>query len=517
MASAEVKAAGSDWILSNPWPWLLVGLAAASTAFLLARVVGDEFSGVRFVLLVVGLGTAGAAVGLQLHWPGARLSPVWHRRAGLGVVFANALVALVAVLFFAIRLREYRAEVEWLTGGETFFWLLVALWSGFAALYLPRRVLREEAREGVESAAILTLAAAVAYLACWALFLGVDRQDEWDSARLFLAVLALAAFAAAPLLATSRRVRRRAVSALILFHLGGIATAAASNPPGPWLFAQLWGRLYRPYLEFLYLNNAYRFYSPEPLPSHQLWFRVEYERKGEDRRVSHWFKLPNLDDGGRPLYPLALQYERRLMLADAATRTDPPLPAETPAGPAAYYRRRYLQTPQGYAETKGVLGAKDQPTSALQVPFLRQMVPPVDPRLRLPEYSPPDAHSRLLLASYARHIARRPHPKYPDAKPVHVKIYRVVHWIVSPQELRLGLDPQDLTNYQPYYQGAYDPRGRLLDPQEPFLYWLLPSVRAEWGNRDSPVMVYAFAHAGDAEAALRESHKRGGHPIAGKR
>jgi hypothetical protein len=36
------------------------------------------------------------------------------------------------------------------------------------------------------------------------------------------------------------------------------------------------------------------------------------------------------------------------------------------------------------------------------------------------------------------------------------------------------LDP---TNYMPFYMGKYDLDGRLLDPKDPFLYWVLPIVK----------------------------------------
>src|SRR6266545_3101057 len=68
------------------------------------------------------------------------------------------------------------------------------------------------------------------------------------------------------------------VGVLLVVHFGGILIAVTASPPGPWVAMQLWARFYHPYLEFMHLNNAYRFYSPEPFPSTQLWFRVEYKQ-----------------------------------------------------------------------------------------------------------------------------------------------------------------------------------------------------------------------------------------------
>jgi hypothetical protein len=493
-----------------------MGLAASAAAFGWVRALGEELSEVRFALLGVGMVGAMTAVWLQLRRPESCPSPAGQRLAAALVPLANALVALGAVVMVVLRVRVGE-ELRWLTGGETFFWVLVAGWTGFAAVYTYRRLGREGVTEGAESAAVLTLGALAVYLMCWALFLGGDRPEAWDSMRLFLSVLALVAFAAAPLAAASSRVRRRALSVLIVFHFGGIVTAAASSPPGPWAFSQLWLHFYRPYLEFMYLNNAYRFYSPEPTPSHQMWFRVEYHDKAADQVRSHWFRVPEMDEDGRPAYPVTLQYLRRLVMVEAASRAQPITVSDylDPQGGVKqpdFLVRRYQQTPQGYRAIKDVLGKKP-PKSDLEVPYLRHLIPPQDPRLGRPEYSPPDFNSKLLLQSYARYATRLPHPQYSDAQPVRVKIYRVQHWIVTPQELLKGLHPQDLTNFLFYYQGEYDTAGRLLDPEDPFLYWLLPAVRVNWGDPDSPILVYAYRHAGDRKEALRGPYKDGHKPL----
>ena len=47
----------------------------------------------------------------------------------------------------------------------------------------------------------------------------------------------------------------------------GLANAITSPPATPWLTTQTWVRLFRPHLEFCYVNNAYQFYSPQPGPA----------------------------------------------------------------------------------------------------------------------------------------------------------------------------------------------------------------------------------------------------------
>src|SRR5437667_416198 len=81
-----------------------------------------------------------------------------------------------------------------------------------------------------------------------------------------------AALAGAALVAAPRPWRQGVISAIIVFHFGGIFMATASPPPTPWLVEQMFQRVYNPYLQFMYLRNAYHFYSPEPGPASLLCF-----------------------------------------------------------------------------------------------------------------------------------------------------------------------------------------------------------------------------------------------------
>src|SRR5262249_41480568 len=100
------------------------------------------------------------------------------------------------------------------------------------------------------------------------------------------------------------------------------------------------------------------------------------------------------------------------------------------------------------------------------------------------------------VCSYARHLLRVPHPKYADAVPVSVKIYRVQHRILTAEQLAMGENPKDGVYYLPYYQGQYDPDGRLMDPDDPFLFWCLPIVHKTPNDPKSPLLCYVFKHAG---------------------
>ncbi len=442
MASAVVtRGAGDERALADPWRWMWTGVGASAAAFCWARLFGDGATAVRFLLIAAGLAGATTAVCLR-------------------------------------------------------FW---------AGRPLLRHLKEGAAGERTAGAGLLVLAGLTAFLTCWALYLGAERAEEWDSLRLLLAVATLVAFAASIVVASGPRLRRVLLSALIVFHLGGIVTAVLAYPPSPWLMQVLRSRVYGPYLEFMQLSNAYRFYSPEPWPATQLWFRVEYHDADHDRVVWNWFKIPDVDEEGQPRDALRVRYQRRLSLTENITPSLPMPPREyrDRAGlirTAEYFRKRDRQCPEPTAKEnqKDLLG-QEKATSKVFVPYLWQVVPAGDPRLGYTEFAAPDINSRLLLRSYARYAARLPHPKYPNATVKSVKLYKVLHRTLTPQETAAGADPQDLTNFLPYYEGQYDPQGNLQDPDDPFLYWMLPIVRVHGNNPNLPIQAWLYLHSGDEE------------------
>src|SRR5437868_1267675 len=264
-----------------------------------------------------------------------------------------------------------------------------------------------------EAAALLAMAALTIFAACWALY-NPDSPKDWDSMRLFLAVLFVAALAAAPLLLVSQSLRRLIVSVLIVLHFVGICTAVVSAPPAPWLVQQIWGRIYQPYLEFMYLNNAYHFYAPEPGPASYLWFRMYYE-DAEGKLWAHWIKVPDVDVNGWHKNSVALEYQRMLALTENVVPTEP-----TPSmyvthldGTTEYadwYARRLehnLEPSPDQLNAQQVIGRERAEVDGLRVPY----------PLYLPlqqQYLRPNASSLALLGSYARHVCREKHPEHPE-------------------------------------------------------------------------------------------------------
>jgi hypothetical protein len=318
------------------------------------------------------------------------------------------------------------------------------------------------------SAAILGSAALAAFLASVALSPAPgSAEDPWDSARRLAQVLTAVAAVAAVLLLLPRAVRRTVVSLVILFHFGGIVTAVTAAQPSPWLSGQIWTYIYRPYLYFMYLNNAYHFYSPEPGPASLLWFRIEYENDEVDGQVVknwRWVKVPYLDkDTGNPVpWRPKVDYTRRLSLAESTNQPSIPLPEDV--------LNRLAQRRVNAGQIRRIPTHPDLPLGA--------------------QFREPNQFSKYWMGAYARHVAcTYPHEEKPHLKVTGVKIYRVVHRLPDPQELTAGLDIYDPATYWPFYQGDYDAEGKMkpyydleLDgskrlDRDPFLYWLIPIAR----------------------------------------
>src|SRR5262249_59202889 len=172
-------------------------------------------------------------------------------------------------------------------------------------------------------------------------------------------------------------IRKVVIVLLVLVHFGGILTAVTSVPPPPspppWLTNQAWTRFYRNYLQFMYLNNAYHFYSPEPGPPTLVWFHLTYS-DGTYR----WIKLPSRADS-----PVPLHYQRMLALTESANVINPTLPPDF----ADRARRRMLE------------GKRFEP----EIPLPTDLPPNL-------QYQEPEENSKVMVSSYVRFVARRyPH------------------------------------------------------------------------------------------------------------
>jgi hypothetical protein len=294
---------------------------------------------------------------------------------------------------------------------------------------------------------------------------------EWDSARLVATVLAVVGALGILMLYLPPIWRVALASVLILFHFSGILSAVLSPPTTPWLVSQGWTRVFRNYLMFTYMNNAYQFYSPNPGAASEVWFCIEYVPKGEAaaaasgqkprESVKKWVKIPRRAADFKD--PLGQAYYRRLAITE-----------------------QLIQPGDNYVTAREYDDIQRRRNAQEAFPIIPTLY-------QKPQFLPPsDLVRRFLLPAYVQHIAVE--FANPDMDVRAIKVYRVEHQLLSAEDLVKGLkyvrgdptthrpsyegySPYDPATYLPYYQGEYDANGNLLDPRDPLLFWLIPIVR----------------------------------------
>jgi hypothetical protein len=298
---------------------------------------------------------------------------------------------------------------------------------------------------------LLALASGASLLAYFAI------PAQFDSFRLVAGFGAIVSAAGALLVAMPVNYRKIAASVLILLHFGGILCAVTAPERQPWLSNVVGIGFFRPYLDFMYLTNAYHFYSPEPGPASQMWFCIKYRPNAEGVASVRWFKMPQ-----RPkdmTDPLALSYYRRLALTQQMENVIPGIITDE-------MKRQRLMMQQG---ENGI---------------------PLDSSLSFEaQYRlPPDTVREHLLPSYVRHVANMRENQHDDGvTPIEsIKVYRVEHSIPSPADLKLGVKFYDETTYRPFYMGEFDANGALLNPADPLLYWQIPILFVPKGRDVQP-------------------------------
>lgn len=329
-----------------------------------------------------------------------------------------------------------------------------------------------ELEDRVESAGLLGVSFFVVLLA----YLSMD--PNWDSGIYFLTALMIVSLGGSFLVLLPRTGRRITAVALVLFHFCGILTAVSSvpprNDPPPWLSMMAWGYFYRHYLFFTYFTNAYHYYSPDPGPATLVWFHIEYADG-----TAAWKKIPNRHES-----PIGLHHQRMLAAAESTNQNWSGMPLMNsdvikeweerfkhkyelfPGIPHAPGEEIMKRRQMGIDAYKFVDPQDGRPAPLM----LLDELPPL-----LNQYSEPMEFARRLIASFARHVAHT--YSSPDNPVQAVRVYRVVHTMMTPRELSEGKNPLEETRFVPFYMGKYDPDGKLLDPEDPFLFWHVPIVR----------------------------------------
>lgn len=315
--------------------------------------------------------------------------------------------------------------------------------------------------------AVIFMAAVTSFLAA------IATNPTWDSIRLMQTVMATIALIVTFVVLLPPTGQKVVVSLVVLYHFAGITSAITSPDPTPWLTSQLWARVFRPHLEFNYVNNAYHFYSPQPGPAQILWFCIT----GEDDQ-STWYKMPRRSE---MLDPLGIEYFRRLSLTERARQPVYGLQPDT------------LQARRALAHDF-----------------------PLQPRVsELLQYQPPNEHARHIFSGYAKHVANSigTGRKDADGRPIpvkRVKVYLVQHEMLTQSDFKKSADPYAPETYRPIFEGEFDSQGKLLNPFDPLLYWAIPIFKDDNGNLKNYVIMHATL-SGDCDPFNPEHEWRPAH------
>jgi hypothetical protein len=289
------------------------------------------------------------------------------------------------------------------------------------------------------------------------LFAWYGLPPHWDSARMVVAVGGGVTIAGLVLSALPRKWRIALAIPVLMYHFFGIFMATTWPNPAPWFTIQIGTRVYIPYIQFLYLKNAYHFYSPEPGPAHHLFCLITYDKIDPDtgKAEADWVTMPSRKRDWRD--PLGLTYFRRLSITEQSSATTAGMVAQSVEYREIEARRAAVS--QGLHPTTPKIPLAPLDTNPNQY--------------RMPRYD----ISRYLLPSYAAHLLHAHSTDERKAKTV--KIYRVEHPLpdiyLFAQE---NLNPHHPLTFKPYFVGEFElvseGVAELRDKQDPMLYWLTP-------------------------------------------
>lgn len=202
------------------------------------------------------------------------------------------------------------------------------------------------------------------------------------------------------------------ISAIILFHLSAIISHVLSGG-GPFVMRQA-SAFYRPYLKTMWLDNAYRFYAPDPGPTEVLWYHLRY-----DDGSTRWTQVPDRDQ-----FYLRMPFQRHMSIALLAS----------------------MMTEQE------VVNPKDDPASAASIlvnnrPTMRTVLTP---------------SGEIYYRSYARHIGRV-HGKHPQtgASLVSMDCYMVQYIPRTPYHMRMAIDMYDPRMIRIQSVATFSPSGTM--------------------------------------------------------
>jgi len=455
----------NDWFAKceryvlDPWVALLAGYALMLLAIACSLSAAPALSIARQALAFIGAIIGGWAVWMRLRRP-------WQGQESNTPYLWAFLIPLALMAFVAVE-TVFGKSYEEVRSPLTILALIQV--SACVAVGIVMRLMQ------IGSGNATTSAAAVLYVAAGVPLLGLFTQNqEWDSGILVFRVLTSLCLIGGLLAALPRLVRRVLVSAFFVYHFVGISMAATTlairgEQPG-WLNIQLSQHIYKDYLNFMYLTNAYHYYSPDPGPPQLFYFCIEYPpTPGHPTGQHQWVSVPKRED-----FRTRLEYQRRLGVTESTNDVTgiTPLPVQSFL---VNYRKNQCNDPA--VPGKRALDVENT-EEALKLGISAATM-----------IRKPSAYSQAMLRAYARYAANH-YPllddngdPVPGGKATSVKVYRVTHLILSPYRFAKGIDPLDKEQYLAVFQGEYDTEGNLL-PNDGFVYTPLPNKWITENERD---------------------------------
>jgi hypothetical protein len=126
---------------------------------------------------------------------------------------------------------------------------------------------------------------------------------------------------------------RLVVSAIVAVHVAAVFIGPFAMPPQTSELAGSIAGVFKPYVEILGLANGYRFFAPEPGPSHL----IRYEIVAADG-TRHEGLFPD-----RARHQPRLLYHRYFMLTEFVNTLGPPEPMEKPSAYFQAYAKAYAE------------------------------------------------------------------------------------------------------------------------------------------------------------------------------
>ena len=145
------------------------------------------------------------------------------------------------------------------------------------------------------------------------------------------------------------------VSLLLVLHVLAVFSAPWSFPPPSSLLSVRVSQLFAPYQQAIYVNNGYRFFAPNPGPSHLIRYEVDLD-SGET--VKGRFPEP------KQQWPRLL-YHRHFMISETANQLEAAIPPQPEPG---------VFTPEEEAEIRRVIQNTDGIAMLLRKGIARQLL-----------------------------------------------------------------------------------------------------------------------------------------------